>query len=68
MIPSLLKIITGAALLLLLVAGGLLIWSMNAGDGWISTGVAAMMVLACAVPLALWAGIWHVVLLGKRGR
>lgn len=65
--PGLLKGVTWCSVGLIVAGLGLLVWSQFAGDGWISIGVASLVVLSLGVPLALWAGVWHLVVARSRG-
>lgn len=65
--PGLLKGVTWCSAGLIVAGLGLLVWSQFAGDGWISIGVASLAVLLLGVLLALWAGVWHLVLIRSRG-
>ncbi len=65
--PGLLKGVTWCSAVLIVAGLGLLVWSQFAGDGWISIGVASLVVLSLGVALALWAGVWHLVLIRSRG-
>ena len=65
--PGLLKGVTLCSAGLIGAGLGLLVWSQFAGDGWISIGVASLVVLSLGVPLALWAGVWHLVVARSRG-
>ena len=65
--PGLLKGVTWCSADLIVAGLGLLLWSQFAGDGWISIGVASLVVLSLGVPLALWAGVWHLVVARSRG-
>ena len=65
--PGLLKGVTWCSAVLIVAGLGLLLCSQFAGDGWISIGVASLVVLSLGVPLALWAGVWHLVLIRSRG-
>lgn len=65
--PGLLKGVTWCSAGLIVAGLGLLVWSQFAGDGWISIGVASLVVLLLGVPLALWAGVWHLVEACSRG-
>ncbi|GAA1197805.1 hypothetical protein GCM10009585_13920 [Brevibacterium paucivorans] len=65
--PGLLKGVTWCSAGLIVAGLGLLVWSQFAGDGWISVGVASLVVLSLGVLLALWAGVWHLVVARSRG-
>ena len=65
--PGLLKGVTWCSASLIVAGLGLLVWSQFAGDGWISIGVASLVVLSLGVPLALWAGVWHLAVARSRG-
>lgn len=65
--PGLLKGVTWCSAGLIVAGLGLLVWSQFAGDGWISIGVVSLAVLSLGVPLALWAGVWHLVVARSRG-
>ena len=64
--PGVLKGVTWCSAGLIVAGLGLLVCSQFAGDGWISIGVASLVVLSLGVPLALWAGVWHLVVARSR--